>query len=89
LLSGCGHSLEHEQDPLEATLREQRREVFSTSPAISSGAYHTVVLKEHGTLWAWGDNSHGQLGDGTTVARSTPVQVTSLSQTLSVFTVTP
>jgi hypothetical protein len=36
---------------------------------------HTLALKTDGTLWAWGENSYGQLGDGTTTTRSTPVQV--------------
>jgi alpha-tubulin suppressor-like RCC1 family protein len=35
----------------------------------------TVAVKTDGTLWAWGDNGFGQLGDGTTTARLTPVQV--------------
>jgi alpha-tubulin suppressor-like RCC1 family protein len=41
---------------------------------ISSGATHTVALKTNGTLWAWGYNGYGQLGDGTTSSRSTPTQ---------------
>jgi putative cell wall-binding protein len=32
---------------------------------ISAGDYHTVALKSDGSLWTWGLNSHGQLGDGT------------------------
>ena len=39
------------------------------------GVYHTVAVKADGTLWAWGDNSYGQLGDGTTTMRSSPVQI--------------
>ncbi|MCZ6532864.1 MAG: hypothetical protein O7A08_07845, partial [SAR324 cluster bacterium] len=39
------------------------------------GGSHTVVLKNDGTLWAWGDNFYGQLGDGTTTSRSYPMQV--------------
>ena len=27
------------------------------------------------TLWAWGDNTYGQLGDGTNVDRDTPTQI--------------
>ncbi|MCX6925235.1 MAG: immunoglobulin domain-containing protein, partial [Verrucomicrobia bacterium] len=36
---------------------------------------HTVAVKTGGTLWAWGDNYNGQLGDGTTDGKSSPVQV--------------
>jgi alpha-tubulin suppressor-like RCC1 family protein len=42
---------------------------------IAAGAYHTVVLKKDGTIWTWGRNEEGQLGDGTTVSRYYPVQV--------------
>ncbi|UZQ50257.1 immunoglobulin-like domain-containing protein [Clostridium kluyveri] len=46
--------------------------------AISSGKYHTVALKDDGTVWCWGDNFYGQLGDGTTTNKNTPVQVSGL-----------
>jgi len=42
---------------------------------VACGSYHTVVVKSDGTLWAWGENWSGQLGDGTTVNKSAPVQV--------------
>ena len=32
-------------------------------------------MRTNGTLWAWGNNFYGQLGDGTTTGRTTPVQV--------------
>ena len=32
-----------------------------------------------GTVWAWGKNDNGQLGDGTTEGKSVPVQIESLS----------
>jgi len=34
--------------------------------AVSAGGSHTMAIRTDHTLWAWGDNSFGQLGDGTT-----------------------
>lgn len=42
---------------------------------IAAGYYHTVAQDSTGKLWAWGSNSDGQLGDGTTIAKLTPVKV--------------
>ena len=46
--------------------------------AIAGGRYHSLALKD-GTVWAWGFNDSGQLGDGTTINRTTPVQVSGLT----------
>lgn len=35
--------------------------------------------KNDGTVWAWGSNEYGQLGDGTTTNRTSPVQVSGIS----------
>jgi alpha-tubulin suppressor-like RCC1 family protein len=43
--------------------------------AISAGDAHSVALKADGTLWSWGGNSSGQLGDGSTADRATPAPV--------------
>ena len=40
---------------------------------VSSGGTYTAAIKTDGTLWTWGRNNNGQLGDNTTVNRSTPV----------------
>ena len=37
------------------------------------------ALKTDGTVWAWGSNNEGQLGDGTTTSRTHPVQVSGLT----------
>ena len=42
---------------------------------ISASSYLSCSLKNNGTLWTWGDNTHGQLGQGDTIRRSSPVQV--------------
>jgi alpha-tubulin suppressor-like RCC1 family protein len=34
-----------------------------------------MAIKTTGTLWGWGDNGYGQLGDGTATSRTTPVQI--------------
>jgi YD repeat-containing protein len=47
--------------------------------AIAAGDRHILVLKGDGTVWAWGDNSYGQLGDGGTTSSPTPVQVVGLT----------
>ncbi|MCX6020304.1 MAG: hypothetical protein NTZ05_00950 [Chloroflexi bacterium] len=43
--------------------------------AVSAGAGHSVAAKSDGTVWAWGLNGNGQLGDNTTTQRTAPVQV--------------
>jgi alpha-tubulin suppressor-like RCC1 family protein len=52
--------------------------------AISSGAGSSYALLSDGRLWAWGQNSFGELGDGTTVGRATPGPVLELQNVLSV-----
>jgi alpha-tubulin suppressor-like RCC1 family protein len=47
--------------------------------AIFVGGSHTCVLTKTGGVKCWGDNSHGQLGDGTTANRNAPVGVAGLA----------
>ncbi|MCA1696218.1 MAG: RCC1 repeat-containing protein, partial [Actinobacteria bacterium] len=46
--------------------------------AVAVGSHHSLALREDGTVWAWGANAFGQLGDGTNQHRNRPVQVTPL-----------
>jgi len=43
---------------------------------VSGGRDHSIATKVDGSLWAWGWNELGQLGDGTTTAKTTPTKVT-------------
>ena len=46
---------------------------------VSAGAEHSLALLSNGTVMAWGDNSRGELGDGSTVSSDVPVPVTGLT----------
>ncbi len=49
---------------------------LSDAIAIAGGENHTCALRATGDVVCWGENSVGQLGDGTTTNRATPVAVT-------------
>jgi alpha-tubulin suppressor-like RCC1 family protein len=42
---------------------------------IDAGGFHTLGIRQDGTVWSWGSNFHGRLGDGTTVTKNSPVSV--------------
>ncbi|MCX7927480.1 MAG: autotransporter-associated beta strand repeat-containing protein [Candidatus Omnitrophica bacterium] len=46
---------------------------------IAAGGYHSIALAEDGTVFAWGYNEFGQLGNGSTENSATPVQVHGLN----------
>lgn len=48
----------------------------ATHAAVAAGSSHILLLRTDGTVWAWGANGQGQLGDGTQTNRSAPVVVT-------------
>ncbi len=43
--------------------------------AVALGGYHSIALAADGTVYSWGRNNNGQLGNNTTAHRTTPVQV--------------
>ena len=53
---------------------------------VAANGDHTLALLADGTVWGWGRNSFGQLGDGTTQTRATPVMVTGLTDVVAIAT---
>jgi len=53
--------------------------------AVAAGAEHSVALKRDGTVWTWGRNTTGQLGNGeTTDVNYSPVMVSGLSSIMEI-----
>jgi len=48
---------------------------FGQFASIAAGNSHTVGIKTDGSLWAWGLNNHGQLGNGTREPELSPVKI--------------
>jgi alpha-tubulin suppressor-like RCC1 family protein len=69
---GHGTTSDHELAPVQVT-------GLTGVTKISAGAGFSLALRSNGTVWAWGDNRYGELGNGTTVSSSVPVKVAGLS----------
>jgi len=52
--------------------------------SVTCGYFHTAGVKTDGTLWTWGLNTNGQLGDNTITSKSSPVQVIGFANTWSI-----
>ncbi|WP_248924746.1 RCC1 domain-containing protein [Paenibacillus hamazuiensis] len=57
---------------------------FTTKPMAAAGIVHTVVLKSDGTVWSWGGNQSGQLGEGSRNAGVFPVKAQNLCDVVAV-----
>ena len=55
-------------------IRVQMEESLSFK-MIATGKVNSMAIDENGNLWAWGDNSYGQLGDGTKTLKKVPVKI--------------
>ncbi|HZX27175.1 MAG TPA: hypothetical protein VFF16_08910 [Telluria sp.] len=51
--------------------------------AIAAGTYNSVVVYSDGSVWAWGGNGYGQIGNGTTVRATEPQQIQGLGRAVS------
>ena len=73
----------YEQPPTEHCV-PTRVTSLSSVIAVTAGAVHAAALKSDGTVWTWGENYHGQLGDNTIEMRNTPVQVVGLTNVTAI-----
>ena len=58
---------------------DQKTNTNSSWGFIACGFYTTVAVKEDRSLYAWGANSDGQLGDNTRVGKAVPTRIGSAS----------
>ncbi|MCR5890446.1 hypothetical protein LRS06_22215 [Hymenobacter sp. J193] len=65
---GGGTTTEYRNSPVQVG-------TATTWKSVAAGNDYSVAVRTNGTLWAWGSNERGQLGDGTFTNRSVPVQV--------------
>src|ERR1019366_10106052 len=57
----------------------------AATTVLAGGGYHTLALKSDGSVWAWGENTSGQIGDGgITTNRYLPAQVPGLTGVVAV-----
>ena len=52
--------------------------------AIGSGRFHSCALISDGSVYCWGDNENGELGDGTTVSKSIPVRAGTIANATTI-----
>jgi alpha-tubulin suppressor-like RCC1 family protein len=77
LFGQCGNGARSTEAPQTTPVRVSN---LDGVVAVAAGAVHSLALKSDGTVWSWGHNDYGQLGNGTAVPHSTtPVQVTGLA----------
>jgi alpha-tubulin suppressor-like RCC1 family protein len=57
---------------------------LTSMAVVSTGWYHSIGLKTDGTVWTWGYNGEGELGNGGTSQQPTPLQVSSLTGVVAV-----
>ena len=71
-------------EPYTGRAEPRRITGLPSAAALAAGGTHALMLGADGTLWAWGSNSGGELGNGNTLDQLRPVQATGLSGALSI-----
>lgn len=80
--------LEHDAPPSQETVARPPAPVWGLQAAATAiaGEYHSLALRDDGIVAAWGENRCGQLGDGTTRHRRSPVDVRDLDDVAAIAT---
>jgi len=52
--------------------------------SLAAGLHHTVALLENGTVWCWGRNTNGQLGNNSKTSSYRPVQVSNIATAMAI-----
>nr|WP_253900129.1 MopE-related protein [Corallococcus carmarthensis] len=69
---GCGES-QDAAGPGPVTARQSLTAPVVERQAVAAGAYHSLALREDGVVWSWGQDTEGQLGQGTSSLMPRPV----------------
>ena len=80
MMTGCGA---REEQPSHVAAQWQHL-TTTHQGVLAAGAVHSLALNADGTVWAWGDNPWGQLGDGTQRSRYNPAPVPGLTGVLGI-----
>ena len=59
--------------PVEVKLLDPVRQIFQGGSGAKNG--QTITILSNGSVWAWGDNRQGQLGEGSRTSSDVPVRV--------------
>ena len=70
--------------PFVLTTLLLQNSLFASTPMVAGGGYHSLTLKSDGTVWSWGRNNYGQIGNGKRFKKNTPVLVNNLTDVIAI-----
>ena len=81
---GNGQSTGDSEDDNTDSLVPVQVEGIADATAITTGEEYSCALREGGTVYCWGTNWYGQLGNGTEAGSSTPMQVVGINDATAI-----
>jgi alpha-tubulin suppressor-like RCC1 family protein/formylglycine-generating enzyme required for sulfatase activity len=83
--NGCGESC-GECSPGSTCLMGDCQPFAKLRWRLAAGQWNSCAVNDDKTVWCWGENRNGEVGDGTTVPRPSPVMVQGLTEVVAVTT---